>query len=91
MSAARPLFPREQTFVSTHGIKTGHEQMQQRAVRGRQSYSITSSARARGTEGGFIPEFGDVKKAIRAEQERLVTLATRWADMMKHDHSATLN
>jgi DNA-binding Lrp family transcriptional regulator len=47
------------------------------------------------TEGGFIPEFGDVKKAIQLEQGRLVTLATRCADIMSNTHpeppTTTLN
>jgi hypothetical protein len=35
--------------------KTGREQMQQHAVRGRQSYSITSSARAISVDGTSRP------------------------------------
>jgi DNA-binding Lrp family transcriptional regulator len=47
------------------------------------------------TEGGFIPEFGDVKKAIQHEHGRMITMATRYANMMSNVHpeppTTTLN
>jgi hypothetical protein len=48
---------RDLAWICPLSAKTGREQMQQYAVRGRQSYSITSSARASSVGGMVSPSF----------------------------------
>jgi len=51
----------------------------------------TALSRLLETGTGFLPEMGDVKKMVQAENRKMVTLATRCANMCSSRETATLN